>query len=325
MKAGLCDPLLRCPSCGGSLEPADDGWLCSGCACGYVRREGMPDFMPRSREGITALERQHYTDKVDYYLEMHRTWCGSPFYRHYHRRFLDDLGILPSGSLILELGCGLGHDGLELLRSGYRLVETDVAPGQLGQARSLHSREGVSGSAEYLLVDAQRLPFEDGSFDGVLMVAMLHHLPDPLSALREARRVLKPGGVIVLGTEPNTWQHAFLFPAGKRALGLAYRVMGRSSDPAEMVSAADKETEGFSRYELESLFMRSGFDWWELKPAGLLSAAAFFVAQEFSGHFGASLKLFPLERIGVAADEALERAGRLERYPWHWNAAAGVL
>ena len=325
MTADFLNPLLRCPSCGGFLEPVDDGWFCPGCGCRYVLREGTPDFMPLSGEDITALERQHYTDKVDYYLEMHRTWCGSPFYRHYHGRFLDDLRKLPSGSLILELGCGLGHDGLELLRSGYRLIETDVAPGQLGQARDLHSGEGFSGSAGYLLVDAQRLPFADRSFNGVLMVAMLHHLPDPLTALREARRVLKPGGVVVLGTEPNTWQHAFLFPVGKRALGLAYRVMGRSTDPGEMVSAADKETEGFSRYELESLFMRSGFDWWELKPAGLLSAAAFFAAQEFSEHFGATLKLFGLERIGVAADEALERAGRLKRYPWHWNAAAGIL
>jgi len=158
----------------------------------------------------------------------------------------------------------------------------------------------------------------------VLMVAMLHDLPDPLSALREARRVLKPGGLIVLGTEPNTWQHTLLFPAGKRLLQMAYILMGRKANPGEMVSAADKEIKGFSRYKLEYLFMQAGFDSWELKPAGLFSAAAFFFAQKFSENFGIPLKLFALERFGIALDEALERAGRLKRYPWHWNAAAGI-
>ncbi len=316
--------ILRCPTCGGELEAGGSGWRCAGCSTSYAESNGLWDFMPAAAPTLTVSEREHYTDKIDYYLTMHRTWQASPFYQHYHGRFLDDLKAVPPGSLILELGCGLGHDGLELLRAGYRLVETDIAPGQLGEARRLHRAEGFCGSAGHMLADGQRLPFADGSFDGVLMVAMLHHLPDPLAALREAKRVLKPGGRIVLGTEPNTWQHTLLFPAGKRLLQLAYRLMGKKADPGEMVSAADKETEGFSRYELEYLFMRAGFDWWELKPAGFVSAAAFFIAQEFSEHSGVPLKLFPLERLGIAVDEWLEGAGKLRRYPWHWNAAAGI-
>ncbi len=319
---GGFDEILRCPSCGSLLERGASGARCAGCGSDYPDRDGMPDFMLAGAAGITVEEREHYTEKIDYYVDMHRTWCGSPFYRHYHRRFLAHLETLPPGSLILELGCGLGHDGLELLRAGYRVAETDVAPGQLGHALEMHGGEGFTGSSAHLLADAQHLPFADGSFDGVLMVAMLHHLPDPLAALREARRVLRPGGLVVLGTEPNTWQHTLLYPLGKRLLRLAYLLLGRKTDPGEAVSAADKETEGFSRGELEHLFMRAGFESWELEPAGFFSAAAFFMGQQLSELLGSPVRLFPLERLGISADEALEGMGRLRRYPWHWNAVA---
>ena len=103
---------------------------------------------------MKAQERAHYTEKVDYYLHMHSTWHRSPFYRHYHRAFLELFHPLPPGSLILECGCGLGHDGLELLRRGYRLVATDISPGQLREARELHLREGFAHSSLHLLADA---------------------------------------------------------------------------------------------------------------------------------------------------------------------------
>lgn len=317
----VCE-FLRCPVCKGVLDGGGAGWSCPECGSAYSTRDGMDDFMPPDACSITVSERDHYTDKLGYYIEMHETWCDSPFYEHYHGAFLDDFRGLASGSLILELGGGLGHDGLELLRSGYRLVETDVAPGELLEARRLQEAEGFGGSAGHLLADAQHLPFADGTFDAALMVAMLHHLPDPAQSLLEVKRVLREGGVLVLGTEPNTWQHRTIFPLGKLFLKLVYRVLGRKSDPGEMVSEADKETEGFSRRDLESLLKVAGFASWELKPAGLFSAAFFFLGTEFSEHFGRTARLFRLERLGVTIDERLDRYGLLRRYPWHWNAVA---
>lgn len=320
---GAWSAMLRCPSCGGSLEERSPGRGCPACGNEYAENEGLPDLMPPGTGGLALEEREHYTEKLDYYVGMHEAWRESPFYRHYHHRFLDDIRSLPAGSPVLELGCGLGHDGLELLRSGYRLVETDISPGQIGHARRMQHGEGFAERSFHLLADATRLPFADGSFDGVLMVAMLHHLRDPLKALREVHRVLRNGGLLVLGTEPNTWQHTALFPLGKRLLGFAFRLAGRKGDPGETVSAADKETDGFSRYELEWLLMRAGFDSWELEPAGLFSAAAFFVGQHLSELTGRSIRLFPLEKAGLTVDRALQSAGRLKRYPWHWNAVAG--
>ncbi|MDI6873813.1 MAG: methyltransferase domain-containing protein [Actinomycetota bacterium] len=314
--------MLRCPSCGSGLEISSSGAACPGCRTTFGEENGLPDLLPPDVHPLVVSEREHYTEKVDYYLRMHATWCESPFYRHYHARFLDDLRRLPPGSLILEAGCGLGNDGLELLHSGYRLVETDVSPGQLAEACRLHRREGFGDRSLHLLADASRLPFADASFDGMLMVASLHHLPDPGKALREARRVIRPGGPLVLGTEPNDWQNRTIYPIGKLFLKIIRMLTGKAPGPGETVSEADRLTEGFSAASLSRLLREAGFRRVELKPAGYLSAAIFFASTELSHLLGRDVRLFPLERLVIPLDEALGRLPLLSRYPWHWNALA---
>jgi ubiquinone/menaquinone biosynthesis C-methylase UbiE len=315
--------IIRCPTCKGLLEEVSSTLICAHCDVSYTQLDGMWDLLPSGVSDLKLSERSHYTERTDFYLHMHATWCGSPFYRHYHACFLDELRILPHGSLILETGCGLGHDGLELLRSGYRVVETDIAPGQLAQARILHGESGFSGSSSHLLADAEHLPFASGSFDGAFMVASLHHLPHPLEALREARRVLREGGILVLGTEPNNWQNYTIYPLGKLLLKVARSFMRDSVYGEEMVSEADQLTEGFSRRQLESLLRQAGFTCIECKPAGYLSAAIFFFSTETSHLSGRDMRLFPLEKAAIPLDELLGRLPLLSSYPWHWNAVAG--
>jgi ubiquinone/menaquinone biosynthesis C-methylase UbiE len=295
---------------------------CAACATAFGETDGLLDLIPPASPSLKLSEREHYTEKVDYYLEMHATWCGSPFYRHYHASFLSNFRALPTNSLILETGCGLGHDGLELLRSGHRVVETDIAPGQLAQARKLHVSAGYGDRSAHLLADAAHLPFASGCCDGVLAVASLHHLPDPLAALREMRRVLRPGGMLVLGTEPNDWQNRTIYPLGKLLLQAVRRVKRGPVGGEDMVSEADKLTEGFSAGKLESLLREAGFEDIELQPAGYLSAAVFFLSTELSQVVRRPLRLFPLERALVPLDEALGRLPIVGHYPWHWNASA---
>lgn len=316
------EAMMRCPTCKGPLERDESRFHCSACDVSYPIHEGLQDLLPAGSSHLKLSEREHFTENTDYYLRMHATWCNSPFYRHYHQAFLDELRWLPRGSLILELGCGLGHDGLELLRSGYKVVETDIAPGQLRESLRLHSESGLEDACAHLLADAENLPFASGSFDGAFMVASLHHLPDPLRSLREIKRVLKPGGIFALGTEPNSWQNHTIYLLGRIILKLLNRLLGKEIDPSEMVSEADKLTEGFSLNELNDLFRQAGFEQWTLKPAGYLSAAIFFLSTELSQLIGHDLRLFPLESIFIPIDEVLGKAPFFSRYPWHWNAAA---
>ncbi len=318
----LASNILCCPTCKVPLEPGEDALVCPACQVRYNELDGMWDLIPPASSALKLSERSHFSEKTSYYLDMHAAWHRSPFYRHYHASFLDRLRELPRDSLILETGCGLGHDGLELLRSGYRVVETDISPGQLAEARRLHGEEGFFAQSSHLLADAENLPFASDCFDGAFTVASLHHLPDPLASLREIRRVMRPGGIFVLGTEPNNWQNYTIYPLGRTLLGAARRIAGRPIGGEEMVSEADKLTEGFSGRQLERLLREAGFTSIDLMPAGYISAAIFFISTEVSQMLPRDIRLFPLERAVIPLDEALGRLPILSKYPWHWNAAA---
>lgn len=96
--------------------------------------------------------------------------------------------LLPDGR-VLDVGCGVGHS-FELL-APRETVGVDLEPAVLvGQERETH------------VADMRALPFPDASFESVLSVQSLEHVPDPERALAEARRVLAPGGVAVFVT-PN--------------------------------------------------------------------------------------------------------------------------
>jgi ubiquinone/menaquinone biosynthesis C-methylase UbiE len=316
------EDILRCPACGQPLSKKKNELICKSCGTNYHKLEDFWDLIPAASSSLKLSEREHYSQKSHCYAEMHEAWADSPFYRHYHDSFLDELRRLPDESLILETGCGLGHDGLELLRAGCRLVETDIAVGQLAQARQLHSSHGLERRSEYLLADAEYLPFVDASFDGALMVASLHHLQDPARALGEMRRVLRDGGVLVLGTEPNNWQNFTIYPLGKLLMKAVHRLTKKEIASAAMVSEADKLMEGFSGKQLRDLLSRAGFENIQLKPAGYFSAAIFFATTEASFLTGRDLRMFRLERLALALDEYLAKLPVLSRYPWHWNVVA---
>ena len=98
---------------------------------------------------------------------------------------------------VLEIGVGLGCDHYLLAKGGNRMTALDISREHL-RLTSMHLElEGLSTRAVY--GDAEKMPFDDNSFDVVYTFGVLHHTPDFQAALREIHRVLRPGGHVILG------------------------------------------------------------------------------------------------------------------------------
>ncbi|MHB8780100.1 MAG: methyltransferase domain-containing protein [Candidatus Geothermincolia bacterium] len=309
--------ILTCPRCD---ELLDMPLSCPACGAMYDQRGGMPILLAEPLRGLKSEESEHYSSQVEDYLRLHDAWKNSPFYRRYHQDFLKPLLALPGGARVLEVGAGLGNDGLELLRAGLKVIETDISAVELACARRAHHEAGFGEQSLHIVADSERLPFAGDAFDGLLMVACLHHFPHPAVALAEALRVLKPGGTLVIGTEPNSWQFKTVYPLARVLLNTWARLGGRAGSVA--ASAGDEATRGFSGAALECLLQQAGFVRVRLIPAGFLSAAVFSVMSEISNFAGHPVPLFGVERMMLPLDRALAKMPVVRRFPWHWTALA---
>jgi ubiquinone/menaquinone biosynthesis C-methylase UbiE len=114
---------------------------------------------------------------------------------------------LPPEACVVDLGCGPGVSTFELARRlpGARLVGLDVAPRMLAQARRRRRAQAVATRIEWLQADAARLPLGEASVDACTGHSFLYLVADRTAVLAEARRVLRPGGRLVL-MEPNARQ-----------------------------------------------------------------------------------------------------------------------
>src|SRR5215216_6199074 len=105
----------------------------------------------------------------------------------------------------LEIGAGTGYFCLNMLQLGVveRVTATDISNGML---EALRTSAGVLGlEVETANADAERLPFDDASFDLVFGHAVLHHVPDLDRALAEFARVLRVGGTLAFCGEPSRY------------------------------------------------------------------------------------------------------------------------
>ena len=105
---------------------------------------------------------------------------------------------VPAGGSVLDLGCGTGELATAIAAAGLRATGCDISP------EMLHRAAGSSGAVDLVPLDPgwRVLPFAPETFDAVVASSVLEYVDDPVAVLRECRRVLRPGGV-VLCTVPD--------------------------------------------------------------------------------------------------------------------------
>jgi ubiquinone/menaquinone biosynthesis C-methylase UbiE len=111
------------------------------------------------------------------------------------RRFIEMAdrlaGRLPAGAAVLEVAPGPGYLAVELARRGYSVTGLDISQTFVEIATRNAQRAAIS--ADFRRGDVASMPFADDSFDYVVCVAAFKNFPDPVAALNEVHRVLKPG------------------------------------------------------------------------------------------------------------------------------------
>lgn len=133
--------------------------------------------------------------------EMRREVYGEDLGQQGWRNAMEEAEIarllrLDPRSRVLDVACGSGGPSLAMAeRTGCHVTGIDLEPAAIAYAEALAARRGLEGRATFLARDcAGQLPFADASFDAVLCVDAINHLPDRFRTLAEWARLLSPGG-----------------------------------------------------------------------------------------------------------------------------------
>lgn len=156
----------------------------------------------------------------------------------YKGRVLREFARGSAGEKLLEIGCGLGTELAELGRLGFDVTGIDLAPSAVRVCDEHLARNGIAGEARAM--NAESLDFPDRTFDAVYSSGVLQHTPDIDRAIAEIRRVLKPGGrILIILYHRHSWFY------------LLHRLSGANvefdSDDAPIVNS-------YTKNELRQLF-----------------------------------------------------------------------
>lgn len=206
---------LRCPACQASaLGHTADAVVCGSCGASFPAMDGIAALVRDPRAHEEELARARKVNQLWYEAEQPAEEA-SPWRHHIRKRRLYLEQALrrefarrgwTKAPVVLDLGCGDGNHLPWLAAYAGRLYGSDYNMTRLARARHL------APAATLFMADILDYPAEDGAFDLVFFHHVIEHIPDDQAALATVRRILRPGGLLVLGT-PNEgcwwWQLAY--------------------------------------------------------------------------------------------------------------------
>ena len=187
------EDLLACPRCGGGLG----GLRCSVCGEQYPAAGGIPNLRIPS-DARTERVREFYA-RAPFPGYPPRDSLSTLRARAVRSEFVRRLDqSIPGDATVLEIGCGTGQLSLFLASADRTVVGADLARPSLELAREAAARYGVS-DVHFVETDLRAPGLRREAFDVVICSGVLHHTPDPRSSFASVARLVRPGGVLVIG------------------------------------------------------------------------------------------------------------------------------
>lgn len=171
-------------------------WLISGRL--VRRRHSMGRIVSSVTESTSSVKDQQNREFFDRWAAKYDQFRISPWFQYTQRLSIEQFNLTPE-SRALDVGCGTGFavvymvDALGISKG----CGIDIAPVMIDKACQKvpdHLRDRI----EFRQASSDQVPYPNGSFDHVLCTNSFHHYPDPIKALGEMRRVLRPGGELVI-------------------------------------------------------------------------------------------------------------------------------
>jgi len=193
------------------------------------------------------------------------------FFQPYKTQLDQVIGIVRSSNLsadalVLDAGCGTGHYLMRLGQLGYQVIGLDAAPQMLARAEKKLRR--AKQEAQLLIADLNALlPFEAETFDCIVSINALFMVENQESALREFRRVLRPGGLLVLSNPCEIPPLSSVVAEHARRYGIASVILPMGAFAALGLfnwliarNFASGEYRGWSADEMQIRLSKAGFD-----------------------------------------------------------------
>ncbi|MCU0841990.1 MAG: class I SAM-dependent methyltransferase [Thiobacillaceae bacterium] len=216
--------LFRCPHCHAPLPEftgGEGGHVCSQCGTTIEAVEGIPLLVRDRQRIVQAIQAAREDGRAAWYDQPQDIQLSGPYRHHIAKRIayvkqvltrhIDGLGRVP---IALDLGCGDGNNLAWLGDLPVTLMASDYNLNRLLRAR--RRAPGI----RLFMADVTDYPMLDDSLDIIFFNHVLEHIPDDTAALREVYRILRPGGLLVLGV-PNEgaffWRLAYRLQPSVRA------------------------------------------------------------------------------------------------------------
>ena len=315
--------ILVCPICKSKLKKINDKKIkCIGdCGTPFKLKDNIPILLPEDLPKFKKLEAEYHDNEAHHYGEINM--INSYHVNYYHQKYLNLIDNFKNESIVLEVGSGDGNDANHLKKSNLTFIQSDISFQMVKLAKNTNESKSLMNSI-YVVSDAEMIPCKENSLDAVMIVAALHHLPSPIQFFKEAQRVLKPDGMLIIGFEPNRWPYYIIYPfirLLKRIVRLDRYVKSKHSD----VSIGDTETLGFTFSDLRLFLSESKMELVRLDRIWFILGFTHTVLSIINSKLPQDKSLdlpVRLQKIIIFIDELILSIPIIRNFCWHWTLVA---